>query len=87
MTSAPVEAELCVRQEWLERVRKQDPKYARCFCEHGRYVGSNRIFTSSCDLCLEEISTESVQASPDGVECTHEQEQDLKDQRTDQART
>jgi hypothetical protein len=68
MVMAPVEAGLEIRQEWLERVKTQDPRYAACFCEHGRYVGSNRLFASKCDLCVEESSIEGVQDPPDSVE-------------------
>lgn len=36
---------------WVQRMRKVDPDHARLYCDHGVYVGSNRLFIDKCEAC------------------------------------
>ena len=36
---------------WLTRLRRTDPLLARCYCDHGVYVGWNRVFAAACTAC------------------------------------
>ena len=36
---------------WLTRLRRTDPLLARCYCDHGVYVGWNRVFAADCTDC------------------------------------
>lgn len=52
-------------QEWIALTAEREPRILRSICEHGWYVGHNRVFEAKCPFCSGEKEV------PEGFVTTH----------------
>lgn len=37
--------------KWIKRMKVEEPDRAKYYCDHGVYIGSNRLFIYKCEVC------------------------------------
>lgn len=40
---------------FLERIKRDHPRHATLYCEHGNYIGFKALFREACSYCMGEV--------------------------------